>query len=165
MNVHTASRCSVRPWQGEARAPPRCIPPVVAVPPPTPPAFRGKVPMSAEAEKDNRKKKRFSVCWTPDEYAEMTTRAAEAGLSVSAFIRAAALGDAGPRARRRPIVDAAALAQTHAELRRIGNNLNQIAHALNIGETVFFPTVIKAHEELSIVLFEIARALGYRPEG
>ena len=108
---------------------------------------------------------KFSVSWTPDEADRVKTRAAEAGLSVSAFIRAAALGDAGPRARRRPIVDAAALAQTHAELRRIGNNLNQIAHALNIGEAVLMPTITKAHEELSIVLFEIARALGYRPEG
>ncbi len=128
-----------------------------------------------DQHRDDRKKRaenpedartvKFSVSWTPDEASRVKARAAEAGLSVSAFIRAAALGDAGPRARRRPIVDAAALAKTHAELRRIGNNLNQIAHALNISETVFFPTVIKAHEELSIVLFEIARALGYRPEG
>lgn len=130
--------------------------------------------MSDDTEqRDDRKKDasqnrqriiKFSVSWTPEERAELDRRAAEAGLSVAAFIRAAALGDAGIRARRRPIVDAVELAKTHAELRRIGNNLNQIAHALNIGETVFFPAVTKAHEELSIVLFEIARALGYRPE-
>ena len=104
------------------------------------------------------------IALTPEERAEVERKAANAGLSLSSFGRACMLGDAGIRARRRPIVDAVELAKTHAELRRIGNNLNQIAHALNIGETVFFPAVTKAHEELSIVLFEIARALGYRPE-
>ena len=48
-----------------------------------------------------------------------------------AYIRAATLGDAGPRARRRAPVDIAALMQALVALNRVGNNQNQIAHALN----------------------------------
>lgn len=160
--------------RGGASAPPLHPPPVVDVPPPYTPRFRGKAMNDETEQQDDRKKDASSqnrkrrasieIALTPEERAEIERRAADAGLSLSSFCRAAALGDAGPRARRRPIVDAVELAKTHAELRRIGNNLNQIAHALNIGETVLFPAVTKAHEDLSIVLFEIARALGYRPE-
>lgn len=117
-----------------------------------------------DASQNRQRRASIEIALTQEERAEIERRAANAGLSLSSFCRAAALGDPGPRAARRPIVDAAALAHTHAELRRVGNNLNQIAHALNIKETVLWPDIQKAHEELSLVLFEIARALGYRPK-
>jgi len=116
------------------------------------------------ASQTRQRKKTVQIALTPEERADIERRAAHAGLSLSSFCRAAALGDPGPRAARRPIVDAAALARTQAELKRVGNNLNQIAHALNIRETVLLPAITNAHEDLRIVLFEIARALGYRPE-
>lgn len=102
---------------------------------------------------------------TAEERAEIEERAAAAGLSLSAFIRACALGDAGPRARRRPVVDTAKLAETHIELKRVGNNLNQIAKAINTGHAPPLIEVQRAGEELSLVLFEIASAMGYRPKG
>ena len=104
------------------------------------------------------------VALTPEERAELDRRARVAGLSLSSFCRAAALGDAGPRARRRPTVEAAALAQTHAELRRVGNNLNQIAKALNSGHRALVPEVSKAAEDISLVMLEIMKAFGYQPE-
>ena len=104
------------------------------------------------------------VALTPAERAELEHRAANAGLSLSSFCRAAALGDAGPRARRRPTVEAATLAQTHGELRRVGNNLNQIARALNGGHKVLLPEVQKAAEDISLVMLEIMKAFGYQPE-
>ncbi len=55
------------------------------------------------------------------------------GLAVGAFMRAAAFGDSGPRAQRRPPVDHAALRQILGHCGRIGNNLNQIAKHLNVG--------------------------------
>jgi hypothetical protein len=68
------------------------------------------------------------------ELARLQGRAAEAGLSVSSYLRASALGDAGPRARRAPTIEKEALGAAIAELNRVGNNVNQIARALNIGK-------------------------------
>jgi hypothetical protein len=104
------------------------------------------------------------IALTPAERADFEARAANAGLSLSAFARAAALGDKGPRARRRPTVEAATLAQTHAELRRVGNNLNQIAKALNSGHRVLVPEVQKAAEDISFVMIEIMKAFGYKTD-
>ncbi len=55
------------------------------------------------------------------------------GLALGAFMRAAAFGDSGPRAQRRPPADHAALRQILGHCGRIGNNLNQIAKHLNAG--------------------------------
>lgn len=55
------------------------------------------------------------------------------GLAAGAFMRAAAFGDSGPRAQRRPPADHAALRQILGHCGRIGNNLNQIAKHLNAG--------------------------------
>lgn len=71
--------------------------------------------------------------WTPDEAATVTARAAAAGVSVSAYVRAAALGaDVAAPAKRR--AGAAAPRLDLAEFRQLvgaANNLNQIARALN----------------------------------
>ena len=72
---------------------------------------------------------RVTVRFLPDEHAELEARAAAAGLSPSAYLRACALGDAGPRARRSPTVERSLAAQAIAELNKAGSNLNQIARA------------------------------------
>lgn len=56
-----------------------------------------------------------------------------AGMSVAAFMRRQSLGDAGPRAVRRPPVERRDLAQLLGQLGKCGSNLNQIARALNTG--------------------------------
>ena len=99
---------------------------------------------------------------TPAERAAFEEKAAKAGLSLSAFARAAALGDKGPRARRRPTVEAAKLAETHIHLRRIGNNLNQIAKAIHTGDAPPILEVQKAAEDVSLVMIEIMKAFGYQ---
>ncbi len=86
----------------------------------------------------------------PDERAAIEARAREAGLSLAAFLRAAALGTPGPRARRSPHVNAEALGRATAALNKVGNNLNQIARGVNAG---FAPLV----QECLAALFE-ARA-------
>lgn len=81
-----------------------------------------------------RQRSRCVAVWlTEAEYAATEARAGEAGLSLSSFGRALFLGSPGPRARRRPTVHARALALATAALNQIGNNFNQIAHALNAG--------------------------------
>ncbi len=63
---------------------------------------------------------------TESERSQITLRAAEAGLSVSAFLRASALETA--IVKREAIADK----QLLRELSAIGNNLNQIAREVNI---------------------------------
>jgi len=67
------------------------------------------------------------------EYLLIDEYARTAGLSRGSFLRAAALGAPGPRARRSPPVNAEALAHATAALNRVGSNLNQIARVLNAG--------------------------------
>jgi uncharacterized protein (DUF1778 family) len=68
---------------------------------------------------------------TYHERAAIKSAAEEAGLSVGAFLRALALGDAGPRAVRRPPVELAELSRLLGALNKIGSNANQIAKAVN----------------------------------
>lgn len=70
---------------------------------------------------------------TDAEYALYLDRADKAGMPAAAFLRAAALGDAGPRAQRRVPANAQMLRQVLGHLGKVGSNLNQIARSLNRG--------------------------------
>jgi uncharacterized hydantoinase/oxoprolinase family protein len=101
----------------------------------------------------------------PEERAAVEERAATAGLSLAAYSRSCMLGDAGPRARKRAPVDRELLARTNADLNRVGNNLNQIAHALNAGGSVILSEITATSRELLATLTDIRRALGYDRQG
>jgi hypothetical protein len=75
--------------------------------------------------------KTVTVRLTKDEHEALESLSSRSGLAVGAFIRAAAFGDSGPRAQRRPPADHRALRQILGLCGRIGNNLNQIAKHLN----------------------------------
>lgn len=77
-----------------------------------------------------------NVSLTRAESIILEAKAAASGLSVASYLRASALGDAGPRARRAPTIEKELLGAAIAELNRVGNNVNQIARALNIGKDV-----------------------------
>jgi hypothetical protein len=77
-----------------------------------------------------------SIRLLPDELAAIAERARAAGLSFASYLRACALGSAGPRARRSPPINAELLAHAVAALNKVGSNLNQIARALNAGQAV-----------------------------
>jgi len=89
-------------------------------------------PRIARSEKRQRNRK-TDIRWDDEEYSRLTEKAQETGLSRNAYIRAAAIGTPGPRARRSPLVNAEALARATAALNKVGSNLNQIAHVLNSG--------------------------------
>jgi len=74
-----------------------------------------------------------TVRLSDDEREKLTQLSSRSGLAIGAFMRAAALGESGPRAQRRPPADHAALRQILGHCGRIGNNLNQIAKHLNAG--------------------------------
>jgi hypothetical protein len=91
--------------------------------------------------------------WDDDEYAALTGKAQETGLSRNAYIRAAVLGTPGPRARRSPPVNAEALARATAALNKVGGNLNQIARVHNAGGSSV------TAQECSATLAEVRAAL------
>lgn len=83
------------------------------------------------SQKRQRGKGAVLVSLLSEERAMAEQKAADAGLSLSAFGRACMLGDAGPRSRKRLPIDRAALAHAVAEFNRAGSNLNQAVRALN----------------------------------
>ena len=95
-----------------------------------------------------------------EEYSRLQARASEAGLRLGGFLRACALGEAGPRARRSPTVNAELVALAMAQLNRAGNNLNQIAKAHNAARSVDARDIGAAVSELRMVLALFKAALG-----
>ena len=103
---------------------------------------------------------------TDAEHAAFLARADKAGLAAAAFLRAAAIGESGPRAQRRVPVDSAALRQVLGHLGKAGSNLNQIARYLNTGggvETVL-PDIREALEDFARIRSLIYDALGKEPD-
>lgn len=118
--------------------------------------------MASGSNKRQRGKTQPVRC-TLEEFNAIAGKADKAGLSRGAYMRAAALGDAGPRAQRRPPADHRALRQILGELGRIGNNLNQIARALNTGEKTSLPELQKALRAYLDLRQAIFNALGKNP--
>ena len=100
-----------------------------------------------------------TVRLTRDERDALDALASRSGLAAGAFMRAAAFGDAGPRAQRRPPIDHIALRQLLGEWGRIGNNLNQIAKHLNTGGPVNIPELKEALAGHPDIRLAILRAL------
>jgi len=118
---------------------------------------REKKPHGSE-QRERQKSVRARV--TETEYAAIEERARAAGLSTAAYLRACALGDSGPRAKRAPTVNGELLATALADLNRVGNNLNQIAHHLNAGGHPDRAKMADARAELIACLQVIFQALG-----
>ena len=116
----------------------------------------------AGSDKRQRGKIIASRC-LDEEFAAIAAKADKAGLAVAAFMRAAALGDAGPRAQRRPPADHKALRQILGELGRIGNNLNQIARALNSRAQAIPPELQNALRAFAPLRRTLYIALGKDP--
>jgi hypothetical protein len=81
--------------------------------------------------KDARTEVLPPVRCTEEERVAIKAAADQAGLGVGGFVRALALGDAGPRAVRRPPIERKELARLLGHLGKVGSNLNQLAHAFN----------------------------------
>jgi Bacterial mobilisation protein (MobC) len=104
-----------------------------------------------------------TVRLTKDERATLDALASRSGLTAGAFMRAAAFGDAGPRAQRRPPVDHVALRQLLGESGRVGNNLNQIARILNTGGSADIPELTAACAAYLDISAGILAALAMQP--
>jgi hypothetical protein len=104
-----------------------------------------------------------TVRLTKDERATLDALSSRSGLTAGAFMRAAAFGDAGPRAQRRPPADHKALRQLLGECGRVGNNLNQIARNLNAGGGVSIPELAAACAVYLAISAGILAALDMAP--
>lgn len=90
--------------------------------------------------------------------------ASKSGLAAGAFMRAAAFGDAGPRAQRRPPVDHVLLRQILGNLGKVGSNVNQIARQMNSGEQAAVPELREALAAYLELRDAIYRALNMDPD-
>jgi hypothetical protein len=105
----------------------------------------------------------LSVRYSPGERATLELKARDAGYSTAAYVRHCTLGEAGPRSRRAPTLNAELLAHALAGLNKVGSNLNQIAHKLNAGRAVSESANAEALAELRAVLMDFKAALGRNP--
>jgi hypothetical protein len=96
----------------------------------------GKTPPKRRQSTKRQRTRQCLVRFTEEEFADVSAKADRAGIALAAYLRAAALGHAGPRAQRRPPADHQALRRILGQAGRIGNNINQIARALNGDKSV-----------------------------
>jgi hypothetical protein len=89
-----------------------------------------------------QRSKTVTVRLTPPEFDALAARAAASGLKPPGYIRAAAAGAAGPRARREIPASVNELRQLLGAVGKLGANVNQLAAAANRGE-------VPAERELS----------------
>lgn len=96
--------------------------------------------------------------FTPAEHAHLTQLAQESGLSRAEVLRSLVRG--APLPTRLPAFDQAAV----ATLARLGNNLNQIAKAVNSGDRslpAFESMVKEAHQVRAVVNEALAKLRGF----
>jgi hypothetical protein len=98
-----------------------------------------------------------------EEHAKLVEKATAAGWSVAAYMRACALGDAGPRAQRSPTIERQLAADSIRALNKAGGNLNQIAHGVNMDIYPAAEEVKAATESVRAAALQILRAFGYKP--
>ena len=113
----------------------------------------------------------FSLRLSPEERARLLAEAK--GAPLGAYIKAKVLGDTQPLRLRRsglPVEDRKALAQALALLgrARLANNLNQLAHAANIGALPVDPETVSdinaALADVRAIRCHLMAALGLKPE-
>ena len=120
-------------------------------------ATRRKTGGRPRKERAERKDSFISFRVNDEEYAAIFARAQSIGRPVSDFARAAALGY--PIRQNRPSQHSPELV---AQLRRIGNNLNQCLKEAHIGN--FPPQVADAAEEALREISKVLRAQFHAPE-
>ena len=125
-------------------------------------------------DEDDKKKKhggsnkrqrnsQYVVRCTAEEFNAIAAKAIKAGLKGASYLRAAGLGDAGPRAQRRPTVEKEQLIRALGLHGRYGNNMNQISHSGNAGNPVDLPELRCALKEWGEIRDLLYQALGKNP--
>jgi Bacterial mobilisation protein (MobC) len=109
---------------------------------------------NAEISLKKRRTSALRIRITPDERVALDAAAAHAGVgpcSLARVLVVTAIGQTptpAPRRRRKPSQAARDMAKAIAEIARVGNNLNQLAHAANRGFDLDPAIVEEATNEL-----------------
>lgn len=111
-----------------------------------------KAKKSRSGSQTRKRNKTICVALTPDELAEVRVKAEAAGLNAVTFLRKCGMDRVPPRTQRRVPYDRAALEKAITDLRRVGNNLNQLARAANMNEPVDSKRLNQALAEFTAVL-------------
>jgi hypothetical protein len=99
---------------------------------------------------------------TANNHAVIDEAATRAGLSIGAYLRALALGSAGPRAVRRPPVERRELARLLGHLGKVGSNINQLAYAYNRDRLVpALAELVGIRRDVGEMRAALLRALGH----
>lgn len=102
-----------------------------------------------------------AVRCTAEEHKSIDAAATDAGLSVGAFLRATALGRAGPRSVRRPPIERRELARLLGHLGKVGSNVNQLAHGYNqAGRLPGYSELQAIRREVGEIRAALLKALG-----
>ncbi len=103
---------------------------------------------------------RIALRCTDEDRAFLEESAAQAGLSVGAFLRTLALGTAGARAVKRPSVERAQLGKLLGEIGKLGSNVNQIARWANTDKAApSYAELVKMGEHIAAMRGEVMKAL------
>lgn len=105
-----------------------------------------------------RRNRGIYVACTEEERDAIMGKAADAGLSAGGFLRACALGRVTSGTKRRPPIDREVLEKAIAELRRVGNNINQIARAANMNEPTEAARLTEALDDYTLTLQQLRKA-------
>jgi len=89
---------------------------------------------------------RIVIRVSSEEYARAAAAANGAGLSLASYVRQHGVPYRETIPRRRPSVDAKALAKGIAEVNKVGSNVAQLLRRVNFGET---PLVAELHETMT----------------
>jgi hypothetical protein len=122
-------------------------------------------PETKRSQSGSQKRRRqhvVNVTFDDTEFMQTQDKASAAGLSLAGFARAAMLGNPGPRARRRPPLNAELLAYAVAQLNRAGNNLNQLNKRLNAAQAAGAADTTAAIAETRAAIRQICETLGRR---
>jgi hypothetical protein len=98
-----------------------------------PPAEAPKRPKRRTSQKRHRNK-HLAIRLSDDELKHAAERAGRAGLSMSAYGRAAMLGDPGPDSQRRPSIDKELLLRTLATLAHLNHHADRIARSITTSD-------------------------------
>jgi hypothetical protein len=123
-----------------------------------------KAPWTGRRKVLDPKSRLSTIRWTAQQYTAVNDSAGAAGLSVGAFLRTIALGDAGPRSVRRHPVEKRELARLLGLLGNLTSNCNQIAKAIHqTGNLPSWSELAAIREEVAVMRAALIAALGREP--
>ena len=105
-----------------------------------------------------RREKVAHIRFSEDEFSAVEAAAERADLSVSAFVRSLALEGAGEKPFLSP-ADRAIIQLLGQDMRAVGNNLNQVARALNTGRSVESSDLVAAVDDARAIATTVAAEL------